>query len=191
MRYRPEHKAETHQKILADAARRVRTEGLSGAAVSAVMHDAGLTHGGFYKHFDDKNALLLASIQKCFRDTSAHLAAAAGPAKPGSAWKAIVRTYLSPEHCDHPEMGCPMAALAPELARADKAMKPAILEEVKKYRRRMLPFMPGRRAVDKERAFLAIFSAMIGAVAMARILPDRESRAAVLTSVEEFLLRSF
>jgi TetR/AcrR family transcriptional repressor of nem operon len=84
-----------------------------------------------------------------------------------------------------------VAALAPELARVDKKMKPQIASELAKYKSRMLPFMPGRRAADKERAFVAIFSTMIGAVAIARILPDREARASVLTNAREFLLRSF
>ena len=55
MRYGPEHKLEIHRKIVKDASRRVRAEGLNGAAVSAVMKDAGLTHGGFYKHFGSKD----------------------------------------------------------------------------------------------------------------------------------------
>jgi TetR/AcrR family transcriptional repressor of nem operon len=67
MRYRPEHKLETHQKIVKDASRRVRAEGLNGAAVAAVMKDAGLTHGGFYKHFGSKDDLLLESLREGFR----------------------------------------------------------------------------------------------------------------------------
>ena len=102
-----------------------------------------------------------------------------------------MKAYLSPEHCDHAERGCPLAALAPELARADTAMKPRIAAEMAKYKDRMLPFMPGRRAADKERAFIAIFSTMLGAVAIARILPDQEARAKVLASARDFLLRSF
>jgi len=191
MRYPPEHKVETRRKIVKDAASRVRIEGLNGAAVSAVMRDAGLTHGGFYKHFGDKNELLMESVQECFRDTSARLVAAAEHSKPAAAWKAIIRTYLSPEHCDHPEVGCPLAALAPELARTGRANRPRILEEVENYKARMLPFMPGRRKIDKERAFFAIFSTMIGAVAIARILPDQESRVAVLANARDLLLRSF
>jgi TetR/AcrR family transcriptional repressor of nem operon len=66
MRYGPEHKLETHQKIVKDASRRVRAEGLSGAAVSAIMKDAGLTHGGFYKHFRSKDDLLLESLREGF-----------------------------------------------------------------------------------------------------------------------------
>jgi TetR/AcrR family transcriptional repressor of nem operon len=84
-----------------------------------------------------------------------------------------------------------LAALAPELARADKAMKGEISEELTKHKNRMLPFMPGRRAADRERAFLAIFSTMLGAVGMARILPDQEARAGVLASARDFLSHSF
>ena len=102
-----------------------------------------------------------------------------------------MKTYLSPEHCDHVAWGCPLAALAPELARANKAIKAQILEELVKYKSRMLPLMPGRRAADKQRAFFAIFSTMIGAVAIARILPDQAARASVLAGARDFLLRSF
>jgi TetR/AcrR family transcriptional regulator, transcriptional repressor for nem operon len=191
MRYRPEHRVEIHQKIVKDAARRLRAEGLTGAAVSAVMRDAGLTHGGFYKHFASKDELLLESLSEAFREIADVLAHAAEKCQPGTAWKAIVKAYLSAEHCDHAECGCPLAALAPELARADKAMKARILRELKKYKSRMLPFMPGRRAADKERAFRAIISTMLGAVAIARILPDQATRASVLANARDFLLRSF
>jgi len=191
MRYRPEHKLETHRKIVQDASRRVRAEGLTGAAVSAVMKDAGLTHGGFYKHFESKDDLLLESLREGFREIEDTLAHAAEQSPPGEAWKAIVRTYLSLDLCEHPERGCPLAALAPDLARADKRMKPQIAAELANYKSRMVPFMPGERTADKERAFFAIFSAMIGAVAIARLLPDRTMREKVLASTREFLVRSF
>jgi TetR/AcrR family transcriptional repressor of nem operon len=119
MRYRPGHKAEIHQKIVKDASRRVRTEGLNGAAVGAVMRDTGLTHGGFYKHFGSKDDLLVESVGEAFREIEETLVRAAQQPPPGEAWKAIVKAYLRPEMCDHPERGCPLAALAPELARVD------------------------------------------------------------------------
>ena len=77
MRYRPEHKAEIHQKIVKDASRRVRAEGITGAAVSAVMRDAGLTHGGFYKHFESKDELLMESLSEAFQEIAESLAHAA------------------------------------------------------------------------------------------------------------------
>jgi TetR/AcrR family transcriptional regulator, transcriptional repressor for nem operon len=191
MRYRPGHKAEIHQKIVKDASQRVRAKGLNGAAVAAVMRDTGLTHGGFYKHFQSKDELLIESLKESFRDIINTLVRAAEQSSPGEAWKAIVKTYLRPEMCDHPEHGCPLATLAPELARADKRMKPQIVAELVNYKSRMLPFMPGRRTADKERAFFAIFSTMIGAIEIARMLPGPATREKVLGSTRDFLLGSF
>jgi TetR/AcrR family transcriptional regulator, transcriptional repressor for nem operon len=190
MRYQPGHKAEIHQKIVKDASERVRAEGLNGAAVSTVMRDAGLTHGGFYKHFGSKDELLIESLKAGFReiiDTLVH--AAEQPS--GGAWKAIVKTYLRTEMCEYPQHGCPLATLAPELARVDTRMKPQIVAELVNYKSRMVPFMPGRRTLDKERAFFAIFSTMIGAMEIARLLPDPAIREKVLGSARDFLLRSF
>jgi hypothetical protein len=74
-----------------------------------------------------------------------------------------VKTYLRPEMCNHPERGCPLPAVAPDLGRAEPAMRAPIVAEMVKYRDQMLPFMPGRHGADKERAFFAIFSTMTGA----------------------------
>ncbi|MGH9500251.1 MAG: TetR/AcrR family transcriptional regulator [Terriglobales bacterium] len=191
MRYQPGHKAEVHQKIVKDASRRVRSEGLNGAAVATVMADTGLTHGGFYKHFGSKDDLLVESLREGFREIEDSLAQAAEQSPPGEGWKAIVRTYLRPEHCEHPDHGCPLATLGPELARVDKRIKPQIVAELVNYKGRMLPFMPGRRAADKERAFFAIFSTMIGAIEIARLLPDPAMREKVLGNARDFLLRNF
>jgi TetR/AcrR family transcriptional regulator, transcriptional repressor for nem operon len=191
MRYRPEHKAEIHREIVKDASRRIRVEGLTGAAVSAIMRDSGLTHGGFYKHFGSKDELLIESLGEAFQEIADRLARAAEQSPSGTAWKAIVKTYLSLEFCDHIEYGCPLPALAPELARADQAMKLHIFEELKKYKSRMLPFMPGRRTADKERAFFSIFSTMVGAIEIARMLPQPAMREKVLASARNLLLRSF
>jgi TetR/AcrR family transcriptional repressor of nem operon len=191
MRYGLEHKAEVHQKIVKDASRRVRAEGLTGAAVAAVMRDTGLTHGGFYKHFGSKDELILESLHEAFQEIGDTLVGAAEQSRPEAAWKAIVKTYLSSEYCDHVERGCPLPTLAPELARADKAMRDGIFVELVNYKDRMIPFMPGRRIADKERVFFVIFSTMIGAIEIARMLPEPAMREKVLTNARDFLLHSF
>jgi TetR/AcrR family transcriptional repressor of nem operon len=191
MRYPAEHKAEVHQKIVKDASRRVRAEGLNGTAVAAVMRDTGLTHGGFYKHFGSKDDLVMESLREAFRDIGDKLVRVAEQSRSEAAWKAIVKSYLSLEYCDHVERGCPLPALAPEMARVDETMRSQVLAELVKYRDRMLPFMPGRRTADKERAFFVIFSSMIGTVEIARMMPDRAAQEKVLASTREFLLRSF
>jgi TetR/AcrR family transcriptional regulator, transcriptional repressor for nem operon len=191
MRYRPEHKAEVHQKIVKDASRRLRAEGMNGAAVAAVMRDTGLTHGGFYKHFESKDDLLVESLSEAFREMGDTMIRAAEQAHPEEAWKAMVKTYLSLEFCDHADRGCPLTALAPELARVDKKMRGQIFPELVKYKDRMVPFMPGRRAADKERAFFVIFSTMVGATDIARMLPEPAMREKVLAAARDFLLSSF
>ena len=85
MRYRPEHKAEIHQKIVKDASRRVRAEGLGGAAVASVMRDTGLTHGGFYKHFGSKDELLMESVREAFLEFGDTLVSAAEESHPQAA----------------------------------------------------------------------------------------------------------
>jgi TetR/AcrR family transcriptional repressor of nem operon len=191
MRYRPEHKAEIHKKIVQDASRRVRAEGLDGAGVASVMRDTGLTHGGFYKHFSSKDDLLAASVTEAFREMGARLIKVAEQSPPSAAWKAIVTEYLSHDHCDHPDRGCPLAALGPELTRADRDLKKRFGASMVEYKTNLVRFMPGRRTVDKERAFFAIFSTMIGAVEISRMLPNRDAKERILASTKEFLLKSF
>ena len=191
MRYRPEHKAEIHRKIVRDASRRVRAEGLGGAAVAAVMRDTGLTHGGFYKHFGSKDELLMESLREAFQEIGDTLVDAAERSEPEAPWKGIVKAYLSLEYCEHADRGCPLTALSPELARSGRRMRSQIFVEVVKYKDRMLPFMPGQRTSDRERAFFVIFSTMVGAVEIARMLPDRAAQEKVLASARNFLLSSF
>jgi TetR/AcrR family transcriptional repressor of nem operon len=191
MRYRPEHKAEVHKKIVKDASRRVRSEGLNGAAVAAVMRDTGLTHGGFYKHFASKDELVLESLSEAFRDIGDILVSVAEQSSSEAAWRAIVKTYLSLEFCDNTERGCPLPALAPELTRVDKKMKAQVLPQLINYKNRLLPFMPGRRTSDKERAFFQIFSTMVGAMEIARMLPETAMREKVLASAKDLLFYRF
>jgi TetR/AcrR family transcriptional regulator, transcriptional repressor for nem operon len=191
MRYQRQHKAEIHQKIVKDASRRVRADGLTGAAVLSVMRDAGLTHGGFYKHFESRDEMLIEALKESFREITDRLVHAAERSASKEPWKAIIKTYLSLEFCDHIERGCPLPALAPELARVDKKMTDQILAALVSYKERMTPFMPGQRTADKERAFFAIFSTMAGAIEIARLLPKPEMREKVLASARELLLRGF
>jgi TetR/AcrR family transcriptional repressor of nem operon len=191
MRYQRDHKAKIHRQIVKDASHRVRAEGVTGAAVTAVMRDAGLTHGGFYKHFGSKDELLIESLIVAFQETANSLADVGHKSPPETAWKAIINAYLSTKHCDHVEQGCPLAALASELRRTDKKMKNKIVAELTRYQNKLLPLMPGRRTADKESAFFVIFSTMIGAIEIARMFPDADQRETVLASARDFLLHNF
>ena len=191
MRYAPEHKAEVHQRIVEDAARQVRAEGLTGAGVATIMRRTGLTHGGFYKHFESKEELLTESVAEAFRDFADKLASVAQGSGPEAPWRAIIKEYLNVKHCKHVEQGCPLSALAPDMARVNPKMKGQIVGDILQYKSRMVPFMPGRRTIEKERNFFVIFSTMIGAMEIARILPNSTAQEKVLSSTREFLLATF
>jgi TetR/AcrR family transcriptional repressor of nem operon len=191
MRYEPEHKTRTRDRIVRNAARKLRAEGLSGSGVASVMKASGLTVGGFYKHFRSKDELLADAIAEGFSESSEKIYSALQNLPREDRWKELVRLYLSPEHRDHPDSGCPVAALAPEMARAKPGVRRRISGLMKERTERWVEFMPGRTITERERNFLLIFSAMVGAVSVARILTEPADRQKVLVDMRDHLLRSF
>src|SRR5438270_10873018 len=123
MRYEPEHKTRTRDRIVRNAARKLRAEGLSGPDVAGIMKASGLTVGGFYKHFRSKDELLAEAIAQGFSDSSARIRSSLQRVPHQDRWKELVRLYLSTEHCDQPDTGCPVAALAAEIARAKTSVR--------------------------------------------------------------------
>ena len=191
MRYDADHKVRTHRRIVRNASRQLRAKGLNGPAVTTLMKAAGLTHGGFYRHFGSRNDLVVEAIEESLEELRDRLIAAAKQAEPGEGWKAMVRSYLSLERCDRAEDGCPIAALAPDMARTRPALKQRIAGAILKLRQEVLPFMPGRNEDEKAANFLAIFSSMVGTIAIARTMPDPAIRQRILNTVRDHLLQSF
>src|SRR5438874_5853639 len=147
MRYEPEHKTRTRDRIVRNAARKLRVEGLGGPGVATVMKASGLTVGGFYKHFRSKDELLAEAIAQGFSESSEKIRSSLQEVPRADRWKEIVRWYLSTEHCDRPEIGCPVAALAPEIARAKINVRKRIVGLMKDW----VEFMPGATAGERER----------------------------------------
>jgi len=191
MRYGADHKARTHRRIVQNASRQLRSKGLNGPAVTTLMNAAGLTHGGFYRHFGSRDDLVAEAIEESIRELRDRLINAAKQVDPAEGWKAMVRSYLSLELCDHPDEGCPIAALAPDMARTRPAVKKRIAAAILKLRQEVMPFMPGRDAEEKAANFLAIFSSMVGAIAIARTMPDPAVRQRILNTVRNHLFASF
>src|SRR5438034_8579518 len=151
MRYDPQHKIRTRDRIVRNAARKLRGEGLSGSGVASVMKASGLTVGGFYKHFRSKDELLADAIAEGFSESGEKIYSSLQNVPREDRWREFVRLYLSPEHCDHPASGCPVAALAPELGRAKLGVRKRIAGMIKGYR--LIEFMPGRTLAERERNF--------------------------------------
>jgi TetR/AcrR family transcriptional repressor of nem operon len=190
MRYEREHKTQTRDRIVRSTARKLRAEGLNGPGVASVMKASGLTVGGFYKHFRSKDELFAEAISQAFSDSEKVYSSLQNMA-PEERWKESVRLYLSPEHCEHPDTGCPVAALAPEIARAKPSVRKRISGLMKERAQRWVEFMPGATAAERERNFFIIFSAMVGAVSIARLLTEPADRQKTLANMRDHILHSF
>lgn len=187
MRYEREHKTRTRDRIVRNAARKFRAEGLSGPGVASVMKASGLTVGGFYKHFRNRDELLTEAIARGFAESNANIRSALEHVPPEHKWKELVRLYLSIEHCDHPDTGCPVAALAPEMARAKLSVRKRIASLMKEW----VDIMPGGTAREREQNLYLIYGAMAGAMSIARILTDPTDKQKLLASARDHLLQSF
>ena len=167
MRYTPEHKQHTREKILAAAARRFKKDGFEGTSVSAVMGDAELTHGGFYSHFESKDDLVASVIRTGFDDASVTFEALFDHLE-GDAWlTAWVTEYLSTTHTHLVAEGCPLPALAGEIARAGSHARHAFTTTF--YERLAVVSSRVNAPTDEaERRVLAAISQMSGAIMLAR-----------------------
>jgi TetR/AcrR family transcriptional regulator, transcriptional repressor for nem operon len=190
MRYEPEHKTRTRDRIVRNAARKLRAQGLSGPGVASVMKASGLTVGGFYKHFGSKDELFAEAIEQAFGDAEKVYASLQNLPRE-ERWKELVRQYLSSEHCDQPGTGCPIAALAPEIGRAKLTVRKRIAGLIQRRAQRWAEMMPGKTAKERERNFYVIYTTMVGAVSVARMFPGAADREKVLAGVREHLLGSF
>ena len=145
-RYGKEHKQATRRRIVETAGRRLKRDGIEGSGIATLMADAGLTNGAFYNHFASKDDVVAAAVADQLRDQSANFSAHAGRA----GLEQIVREYLSVQHRDNPDDGCPSAALLDEIARSTDATKRAytdgLLVVIDHIAARLAPAIRPRRA---------------------------------------------
>jgi TetR/AcrR family transcriptional regulator, transcriptional repressor for nem operon len=162
-------------------------DGINGTGLSDLMAAAGLTHGGFYRHFDSKDQLVAESCAAAVDSVVVNFISALSQRAKRSGLEAVAASYLSKEHRDNSSDGCPFAALGSELARSDDRTRTAATEGFLKLVDIMtLQFTRTRPDVAKRRALVAL-STMIGALTMSRIVIDPELSAAILRQTEKHL----
>jgi TetR/AcrR family transcriptional repressor of nem operon len=191
MRYSPEHKAENHEKILSMAARSFREHGGDSSGIGTVMKKAGLTKGGFYRHFGSKDDLFVAAVARAFDEMGRGMLQVAKSAPEGQALRAMIEQYLSARHANSPGMGCVIAALGPELARKPLSVRKRIEAAREAYRERLLPFVPGQTREEKLVKFQLLFSSMAGVLTVARVTSSPQQREEMLREARKFFVKSF
>jgi TetR/AcrR family transcriptional regulator, transcriptional repressor for nem operon len=164
MRVSRERAAENRDRIVAAASRLFRAHGFDGVGVDAIMKQAGLTHGGFYGHFDSKDALAAEAVQEA-------LARGDEKMRRFTDLDSYVAAYLSERHCADRAEGCGLAALGAEIPRAGKGVRHAITTFVAERLERIAGFLAGSAAARRKRA-IATLSGMVGALTLARAVDD-------------------
>lgn len=190
MRKSRQEAAQTRARIVKTAAEEFRQHGIASTGLAEVMTAAGLTHGGFYKHFASKDALVAEAGQSAC-DTMYEVVTGIIAKTPGrKGIKAAVAAYLSLAHRDQPRNGCPFVTLGSELARADDATRAVSTAGFLRIVELLTPLYGDlKSSVAKKRAMSAA-ATMIGAVTMARVVNDESLSEAILRSAFTEITRS-
>jgi TetR/AcrR family transcriptional repressor of nem operon len=188
MRYEPDYKAKTRQKVLTEAAKTMRTEGVQGMGVANVMAKAGLTHGAFYAHFESKDALIDETIKEMILEARSKFDKVTADHAPGDALRAYVEFYLSARHRDNTQTSCPLPWVAGEVARLGAASRKrygasiASLTEIIAVRLRALDH------ADADATASSVVAELVGALALARAVADKAQSDSILGRSRDAIL---
>ena len=168
----PSRKEATHERIVEAAARAIRRSGYDGTGVADIMKDAGLTHGGFYAHFDSREAMLAEAADRAGADTVATMTRVAGEAPPDQALQAIIRAYLSKAHVEAVESGCAVAALGSEMPRQAPQVRRAATRRIKEMIDLVARQSPDWGQPGAHESALVTVATAVGALVLARAVDD-------------------
>lgn len=178
-RYTSDRKSETRRRILETAARRFKQDGIDGSGIAAIMSDAQLTNGAFYAHFASKDDLVANVLANQMRGWQENL----GSSPVGrAAIEEFIRGYLSPRHRDHPETGCPSAALLDEIARCDKATRRVYTKAIEEFIDVVAAHLsPDDPSAARTQA-IGLITVLVATVQLARAVTDRQLSDDILES---------
>ena len=182
-------KDKTHKRIVAIASKRFREDGLAGVGIAELMKEAGLTVGGFYKHFKSRDALVAEAVGSALGTWKRQLEAAASGGPPAT-YESLVDNYLSETHRNHPETGCPVVALAADIARSDKRTRVLVTRQIRDSIELIATLIRDtgekHKGTARSRALLT-YCALVGAIGVARAVLDEELSREILRTVAQLL----
>lgn len=183
-------KAQTHARIVQTASQRFRESGVDGLSVADLMKEVGLTHGGFYKHFESREALVLEAVEAALAAgeavMQAHLCSLDQPSLEG-----MLNQYMSPAHRDNPADGCALLALSTDISRCNAATKAVYASQLESKLQNILQLLntEGMSETQRRARGLLMISAMVGAMSMARAVgKDQALSGEIIKGVTQQLL---
>ena len=182
-------KTASHERIVRSASARIRRDGIDNVTVSELMGEAGLTHGGFYRHFDSREELIVEAVEAALEHGARRTAKVAVPdgADPVTT---IIDGYLSEPHRDRPDAGCAVAALATDVARSSPRAREAYSRQVRRSIELLAGLLPDDEPVAAREHAQLVLAALVGALSVARAVNDPELSDQILAGTARALRRN-
>jgi len=162
----------THERIVSVAARAIRRSGYDGVGVADIMKEAGLTHGAFYAHFASREAMLAEAAGRACAESAAAVAQVVASTPPDQTLPALLRAYLSKEHLQQADVGCPLAALGSETSRQSPEVRRVATRHVKEMVDEIARQSPDWGKPGAHQRALVTVATMVGALLLARAVDD-------------------
>jgi TetR/AcrR family transcriptional regulator, transcriptional repressor for nem operon len=181
--------AKTRQRIVEVASEAIRRKGIEATGVAEIMAAAGLSHGGFYRHFDSKEELVTEAIALSRKDYFAATLTAAeqGP----EALMKHFQEYVTSDHRDDMGSGCPLAANGSELVRVDATTRHNATEALRIWFEKTAPYMRSQDAKGKTEMAISVVTSMIGALTMSRMVDDPVFSTQILEATRRRIANAF
>lgn len=165
-------KEASHERIVGAAARAIRRSGYDGTGVADIMKEAGLTHGAFYAHFASREAMLAEAADRAGAESNAVAASVIAAVPPGQSLQALLQAYLSKEHLESIETGCPISALGSEMPRQSPEVRHAATRRIKEMIDLVARQLPDWGQPSAHEQALVIVASMVGTLVLARAVDD-------------------
>lgn len=191
MRYSKEHKIETHARIVKKAAVRLRERGAHGIGVADLMKDAGLTHGGFYAHFESREALVVEAFTYAMDRSLIRWRGLVENTPPEKRLAALVESYLTPLHRDAPGQGCAVPALGADIAREAPKTRRAFAARVEQMIDLLAEQLTGVPPKAARKQAMATLSTMVGTLLISRIIGSGDISGEILAAGREAAVAPF
>lgn len=184
MRVSREVMAQRHDEIISQTSKMLRQRGIIGTSLADLMAAAGLTHGGFYKHFDSKDALVAEATERIFSEINTRYEERIQTRGAKAALKAYISDYLTLSHIKNPELGCPISSFGPDIGREEGAVRSIFTSGVKRTFSLIMEGLSGPPAARREKAF-ELLSMLAGAVSIVRATNDEKLSREIIASARK------
>jgi TetR/AcrR family transcriptional repressor of nem operon len=168
MRYVEDHRRQTHDRIVENASYGLRQNGAEGLSVVELMKLAGLTHGGFYNHFDSRAALVSEAIAFAMDQTTERWKKLANGKTSRERFEALIADYLSLRHRDNPKQGCALPTLAADVARSSPSEQQALASKLEKMIDVFVELLPGEPPQQARQIATGAIATMVGSIVLSR-----------------------